>query len=162
MLIAGIDPGTVSAYAVLDLKGNIIDIGSERGIGPDKITSEITRHGKVFLIGSDVKNSPSKVEKIARKIGARAVSPDHNLGYLEKVKIVDDFLKTKKEFVKIRNKHEKDAVVAAVFCLKSIKPLIKKIEDHLIQHRKIHLIDEVKKKVLLENMPITDAVKELS
>ena len=30
LLIAGIDPGTISAYCILDLDGNLISIGSER------------------------------------------------------------------------------------------------------------------------------------
>lgn len=160
-MIAGIDPGTVSAYAVLDIEGNIIDVNSGRGINHSQITLKIIKHGRIFLIGSDVKNSPSVVEKIARKIGAKVVSPDHDLGYFEKIKIVDSFFKTKKEFVKIENKHERDALAAALYGFKRLKSLIKKIDDHLQQNNKMYLIEDVKRKVLVGNMTISDAVKSL-
>lgn len=159
LLIAGIDSGTVGAYAILDLYGNIIKISSGRNFNQNKITNEITKHGKIFLIGSDVYPCPNLSDKIARVIGAKIASPDHNLSYLEKIKIVDDFLKTKKEFVKLENKHEKDALAAALYGLKRIKTLMKKIDDHLEQNNLKHLEKEVKRKVLLGNIPISKAVK---
>ncbi len=159
LLIAGIDPGTVGAYAVLDLNGNVVEIASGRDFNQSKVAIEITKHGKVFLLGCDVYQVPVMTEKLASRIGARVISPDHDLKYLEKIKIVDSFLKTKKDFIKLENKHEKDALAAALYGLKRIKGLIKKIEDHLEQNNKMYLFDDVKRKVLLENMPITKAVK---
>lgn len=159
LLIAGIDPGTVGAYAILDLNGNIVKISSGRDFNQSRITKEITKHGKIFMIGSDVYPCPNLSEKIARIIGARIVSPDHNLSYLEKIKIVDEFLKEKKEFVNLENKHEKDALAAALYGLKKIKTLMKKIDDHLEQKNLKHLEEEIKRKVLLENVPISKAVK---
>lgn len=161
LLIAGIDPGTIGAYAILDLKGNIIEIDSGRDFNHSKIIAEITKHGKIFLIGSDVYQCPALTTKIARRIGAKIISPDHDLKYLEKIKIVDTFLKTKKEFVKLENKHEKDALAAALYGLKRMKSLIKKIEDHLQQNNIKHLDEVVKRKVLLENVPVSKAVKLL-
>ena len=159
LLIAGIDPGTVGAYALLDLDGAIIDISSGRNFSHNKIVSEITKHGKVFLISSDVYPCPLLSGKIARSIGARIISPDHNLSYIEKIKIVDKFLKTKKEFIKLENKHEKDALAAALYGLRRINGLLKKIEDYLEQNNLKHLDEKVKRKVLIENIPIVKAVK---
>lgn len=162
LLIAGIDPGTVGAYALLDLDGNLVYFGSDRGLGYNNIIRNITEHGKIFLIGCDVCSVPPKIGKIARILGARIVAPDHNLGYLEKIKLVDRFLKVQKGFIKLRNKHEKDALASALYGLKKINTLIKKIDDHLKQNNKKHLIESVKRKVLLENFPISKAVKLLS
>ncbi len=162
LLIAGIDPGTVGAYALIDINGNLVSISSGREFDHKRIVFEITKHGKVFLVGSDVYPCPFHVEKVARSIGARVVSPDHNLGYLEKIKIVDEFLKTKKDIIKLKNKHEKDALAAALYGLRRIKTLIKKIDDHLEQNNIEYLNEKVKNKVLLENMPISDAVKLFS
>ena len=80
----------------------------------------------------------------------------------EKIKIVNEFLKTKKEFIELKNKHEKDALAAALYGLKKTKTLIKKIDDHLKQNNKKHLFEEVKRRVLLEGTPIAKAVKSLS
>ena len=162
LLIAGIDPGTVGAYAIIDLEGNIIAITSGRNLTHSKIILEITRYGKVFIIGCDVAQPPNMVVKIASSIGAKVANPDHDLKYLEKIKSVDTFLKSKKEFIKLENKHEKDALVAALYGLKSIRGLLKKIQDHLKEHKKMYLYDKVKNKVLLENKPIVEAVKYFS
>lgn len=159
LLIAGIDPGTVGAYALLDLNGNIIEISSGREFNHSKIVREITKHGKVFLIGCDVYQCPNLTARIASSIGAKIISPDHDLRYMEKIKIVDKFLKRKKEFVKLENKHEKDALAAALYGLKRVNSLIKKIDDHLEQNHLEYLEEEVKRKVLLENIPIAKAVK---
>lgn len=162
LLIAGIDPGTVGAYALLDLDGNIVDIASGRDFNQSKITYEMTKHGKIFLIGCDVYQCPALTARIASSIGARVINPDHDLKYLEKIKIVDDFLKTQNNFVKLENKHEKDALAAALYGLKRIRSLLKKIDDHLEQNDKQYLVDEIKRKVLLDNVPIAKAVKLFS
>ena len=159
LLIAGIDPGTVSAYALLDLDGNIISIGSKREISQGDLILELTKYGKVFAIGSDVYPCPNLTIKISRKIGAKVISPDHNLRYLEKIRIVDSFLKTKKERIEISNKHEKDALAAALYGFRRLKTLMKKIDDHLKENKKEHLYTYVLDKVLIDNIPITDAVK---
>ncbi len=162
LLIAGIDPGTTNAFCLIDLEGNVVSIGSGRELSHGRILSEITKHGKVFALGSDVYPSPNLTKKIASILGARVISPDHDLSYLEKIKIVDSFLKKKKEKINIQNKHEKDALAAAIYGLKRISSLIKKIDDNLKQNNKTHIHEQVKRKVLLENMPISDAVKILS
>jgi len=42
LLIAGRDPGTVGAYAIIDLEGNIIAITSGRNLTHSKIILEIS------------------------------------------------------------------------------------------------------------------------
>ena len=158
-MIAGIDPGTVGAYALLDLEGNIISIDSGRNFNQSKIILEMTKYGKIFAIGCDVYQRPVLTAKIASSIGAKVISPDHDLKYSEKIKIVDTFLKTKKEFVKLENKHEKDALAAALYGLKKVRGLIKKIEDHLEENNKMYLSEKVIRKVLLDGIPIVKAVK---
>lgn len=162
LLIAGIDPGTVGAYAILDLEGNLIDIASGRDFNKSKITLEMVRHGKIIFIGCDVYQAPSLTKKLASSIGAKVITPDHDLKYLEKIKIVGEFLKSKNNFIELNNKHEKDALAAALYGLKRTKSLLKKIEDHLKQNNKMHLFDQVKRKVLLDDTPIVDAVRLFS
>src|SRR3989338_10311693 len=105
LLIAGIDPGTISAYCILDLDVNLISIGSEREFNHGDLVLKITEHGKVFAIGSDVYPCPNLTASLTKRIGARILAPDHDLSYLEKIKIVDSYLKTLKERIEINNKH---------------------------------------------------------
>ena len=162
LLIAGIDPGTVSGYAIIDIEGNLIDLGSERELTTGDLILKITKHGKIFAIGSDVYPCPNLTNKIASRIGARVIGPDHDPRYLEKIKIVDTYLKNQKKIIEINNKHEKDALAAALYGLKKINTLLNKIDDHLKQNNKMYLREKVKMKVLLENKPIVEALRELS
>ncbi len=162
LLIAGVDPGTVGAYAILDLNGNLIDIASGRDFNQSKITLQMVKHGKIIIIGCDVYQAPSLTKKLASAIGAKIITPDHDLKYLEKIKIVSEFLKTNKEFIELNNKHEKDALAAALYGLKRTKNLLKRIEDHLKQNNKMYLFEDVKRKVLLDDTPIVEAVRLLS
>jgi len=162
ILIAGIDPGTVSGYAIIDIEGNLVSIGSERELTTGDLILKIIKHGKIYAIGSDVYPCPNLTNKIATRIGVRVISPDHDLKYLEKIKIVDTYLKKQKKIIKINNKHEKDALAAALYGLKKINGLLKKIDDHLKEHNKIYLKEQVKRRVLVDNVPIVEALRELS
>jgi len=155
LLIAGIDPGTVAAFAVIDTNSNLIHVYSKREMDHNLLTKEISKHGNVFLIGCDVSKCPETVTRVASSLGADVVNPDHDLRNIEKIKIVDKFLKTKKDFIKIKNKHERDALAAALYGLKRVNTLIKKINDHLEKEDKLYLFEEVKEKVLVDKIPIT-------
>ncbi|KHO54520.1 MAG: hypothetical protein QT09_C0003G0049 [archaeon GW2011_AR18] len=128
ILIAGIDPGTVSGYAIIDIDGNLVSLGSERELTTGDLILKIIKHGKIYAIGSDVYPCPNLTNKIATRIGVRVISPDHDLKYLEKIKIVDTY----------------------------------KIDDHLKEHNKIYLKEQVKRRVLVDNVPIVEALRELS
>jgi len=140
ILIAGIDPGTVSGYAIIDIDGNLVSLGSERELTTGDLILKIIKHGKIYAIGSDVYPCPNLTNKIATRIGVRVISPDHDLKYLEKIKIVDTYLKKQKKIIKINNK----------------------IDDHLKEHNKIYLKEQVKRRVLVDNVPIVEALRELS
>src|SRR3989344_2250494 len=162
LLIGGIDPGTQNAYALLTLEGELVALSSERNRTKEETLQEMNQHGKIFLIGTDVTPAPSNVKKIASKLGAVLIEPDRNLQFHEKIRIVDEYLKKQDKYITIENKHEKDALCAALLSLKKINYLLKKIKDTLKKEKKEHLYEEVKRKVFLENMPIMTALKSLS
>ena len=57
LLILGVDPGTTKGYAVLDIKGNILDVKSSKLISMDIIMGETIKLGKPILVGTDVKKN---------------------------------------------------------------------------------------------------------
>lgn len=162
LLIAGIDPGTTTAYALLDLDGKLIAISSDKNSRLSELILAMQHLGKIIIVASDVRPLPGLLSKVARQLGADTIEPDHDLNYLEKIKIVDSFLKHLPERILIKNKHEKDALAAALYGLKRTRPLLKKIDDHLKEHGVTYLRDMVRAKVLVEKLPITSAVKEAS
>ena len=153
LIILGVDPGTTKSYAILDLDGNVLDVDSSKKLTLDLIIEEAIKYGKVILVGTDVKKDPVFVEKIASSLGARLYKPKVNLPGDHKNKLVKKFLKHK-DF-EIKNKHENDALISAVLAYKSIKPLLKKVEDKY--KNKEYLIGEIKKVVLRKKVNIKEA-----
>ncbi|MBI5392219.1 DUF460 domain-containing protein [Candidatus Woesearchaeota archaeon] len=159
LVIIGIDPGTHCAFAVLDLDGKILKINSARNYGINNMTKDILQEGKAFLLGSDVAPSPVTTKKIARRIGAEIIEPEQSLRVQEKIKMVDEYLKKQTSYIKIQNKHEHDALAAAVYAWKKIRMRLIKIEENCRQQKKEYLIQKIREKVLLEKIPITKAIK---
>ncbi|MEK6835666.1 MAG: DUF460 domain-containing protein [Nanoarchaeota archaeon] len=158
-IIIGIDPGTTKGYAVLDFNGDILAANSSKKLNIETIIKEVFKFGKPVLIGTDVNKVPSFVEKVAARLGARVSKPEFNIPKQHKRIIIKRFLKDKK--FQTSNKHESDALIAAILAYKSIKPLLKKIEDKLTNTSKSYLIEDIKKIVVKENINIKDAVKLL-
>ncbi len=161
VVIGGIDPGTQSAFALLDLEGNLIKLYSERNVSSEDLIRYIAKEGKIVLIGSDVTPVPKGVKKVASALGARLIEPERNLQLHEKIKIVDVYLKNQKTFIEIQNKHEKDALCAALCSFKRVSYLFKKIDDTLKQRNLEHLSLQVKENVLIENISINNALRDI-
>jgi len=155
LIILGIDPGTTKGYAVLDLNGNILEVKSSKKLDISIILQESLKFGDPILVGTDVKKTPSLVNKIASSLGAKIFNPKTNLTGQHKIKLVKKFLKHK-DF-EVNNKHENDALISAILAYKSIKPLLKKIEDRYKNTNKKDLIEEIKNIVIKEHINIKDA-----
>ncbi len=153
LTIVGIDPGTTKGYAVLDINGEILEVKSSKKLDESTITKEIIKFGKPILVGTDVHKTPQLVEKIASSLGARVFNPETNLQGHHKTKLVKKFLK-KKDF-EVNNKHENDALISAILAYKSIKPLLKKIEDRYKDKK--YLVEDIKNIVLKEHVNIKHA-----
>ena len=155
LIIIGIDPGTTKGYAVLDLKGNILEVKSSKKLTIDEIINNVFKFGKPILIGTDVKKIPSFVENVASSFSVKVSKPEFNLTGKHKIKLVKKFLKHK-DF-EINNKHENDALISAILAYKSIKPLLKKIDDKYKKSDKEFLIEKIKNLVLKGHINIKNA-----
>src|SRR3989344_3895935 len=150
LLVVGIDPGVTLAYAILDIEGNIIKIESSKQLDINKIISEVIENGKVVIAGTDKSKIPGLVETFASKLGARIATPDEDLKVDEKRKLVGR--------IKTSNDHQFDAIASALFALKSVKPLLDKIDLLLEKTDKINLKNSVKELVLLKKISIKHAI----
>ncbi|MEK6937048.1 MAG: DUF460 domain-containing protein [Nanoarchaeota archaeon] len=158
-LILGIDPGSTIGFAVLDLDGKLIKLESLRNCDLNKAVSKINGLGKIIAVGTDVKPVPKFVGKFASNFGAKVIEPKDDLQFKYKQKVTKEFLKDKK--VRIKNKHEMDALAAALFAFKHYQPLFNKINNHLNQINKGYLNKEIKNSVLRKEIPIKRAIEEL-
>ena len=153
-LILGLDPGNTIGYAALDFDGNIVAIDSFRGNLSEAI-SRVNKHGKVIVVGTDVKKVPRFVEKFSSKTGAQLISPKYNLLLQEKKKKTKEFLK---DFdMKLKNRHEVAALAAAIIAFKSVNGLFNKIDNEYDKD----ISNKIKQIVLCENIPIKKAFRKV-
>ena len=160
LLIAGIDPGETKGYALIDLEGHLITLGSSKKLTLESLTREISSYGKIILVGTDVNPCPKFVKKIASSLSSDLYIPEHNL-LVKKKKSVNNNYQNENKLkgkIKMENKHQKDALAIAVLALKSLNPLFNKINNHLNQNHLTHLSEKVREQVLINKISIHEAL----
>ncbi|WP_411713812.1 DUF460 domain-containing protein [Natronomonas sp.] len=106
-VVVGIDPGTTTAVALLDLDGSVLDVWSTRTAGTAEVIEWIIEHGRPVIVAADVEPMPETVEKIRRSFDAGGWIPERDLP-------VDEKLHRTRE-TSYDNDHERDAMAAALF-----------------------------------------------
>jgi len=151
LLIVGIDPGTTTAFSILDVDGNLLKIASYKNLGLSALISIIMPYGDIILVGTDKKNCPKFIENFAVKIGARIITPKQDLLVSEKKELINR--------IKTKNSHEADSLASATFAYKEFYPLFKKIDIFLKKNNKVYLSNKIKKIVLTKELSIRDSLK---
>jgi uncharacterized protein len=146
-LIVGIDPGTETGIVILDLQGSVVHISSQRSAGANEVIRTLTKFGRPLVIAVDVSHVPGMVEKIVSSTGAGLFVPERSFSTKEKHFIVKEFVKDYKRIAGIElhfsSKHERDALAAAVKAWRSIRQLIKKVDQTLTKENADHCLDDV-------------------
>jgi len=150
-IIAGIDPGSTVGYAVLDIGGKLILVGSERHLTLNNLISRIIEFGDVIIVGTDKKSLPYFVSQFATKLGARIICPKKDMFVSEKRIATSPFV--------TRNYHEMDALAAALYAYKDLSPLISRICEFIRIYGKEHIKYQLIKKVVLERRCIKGAAE---
>jgi len=108
-VVVGIDPGTTTAVAVVDLDGELLNVTSSRSSDTAEVIEWIIERGRPVVVAADVRSMPSTVEKIRRSFDAAAWTPDDDL------RVVDKKRATSEDEYRLENDHERDAAAAATF-----------------------------------------------
>lgn len=136
-LIVGIDPGTTTAVAALDLDGNLLHLVSSRQMAMSDVIESLYKVGKPLIIATDVQEMPYSVEKIRRAFSAIAFVPKQDVSVETKVELTAPF--------EYANDHERDALSAALDAYRQYRHkfqnLIKRIPPG-------HDLDEVRARVI--------------
>lgn len=155
-IIVGVDPGITVGIAILDTKGNIIDLVSKREAKKSDLIKHISKFGKPVIIASDVNPLPKMIGKLASALGSEVFYPETSLSNAEKVKII------KKYIDEIKNLHQKDALAASLKAFKKYHELFLKIEETLIRMHHEKIFDEVLGRMLKKrNENIVDVTKKI-
>lgn len=154
-MIVGLDPGITTAVAILDTKGNVLNIYSKRDMNRAEIIRHVLRFGKPVIISTDVSVTPKSIANIATKLECIVSYPDAPMGVDEKRELAKNYYNS------LENAHEIDALSAAIKSWKSYRNLFSRIEDVLKKFNKEEFFPQVLVKILREDSPnIEDAVRE--
>ncbi|MEM0351064.1 MAG: DUF460 domain-containing protein [Archaeoglobaceae archaeon] len=146
-LIVGIDPGTTTAVAIIDLSGNLIKVKSQKDWKLADVLEFINSHGKPVIIATDKKNPPEFVNKVRASFNAILYSPKEDLTTERKRSLTMHY--------KFLNDHERDALASAIDALKSYESKFRNIEKRLpmgfdVDRAKAEIIKGATLKSLLE------------
>ena len=123
LLIAGVDFGTNSSLALLNLEGELIYLGSGKDL--EKHLLEIClKKGKVIAVATDKRKS-KKVKKLATLLEAEPILPEKDLSKFKKYRLLKNYRNLK------LNSHEKSSLASAIFAYKIYKQKLKKFEDEI-------------------------------
>ncbi|MHA1129411.1 MAG: DUF460 domain-containing protein, partial [Candidatus Helarchaeota archaeon] len=111
-LIVGIDPGTTTGIAILDLTGNILALRSGKEISRRDLIKYIANYGSAVLIATDVVELPRYVEKIANTFNAIIYRPRKLMKVSEKQELVSEYLRPSKK--RAADAHIRDALACAI------------------------------------------------
>jgi predicted RNase H-like nuclease (RuvC/YqgF family) len=151
LLVVGVDPGTTLGYAVIDFEGNIIKVHSEKNLDLNSLITHLINIGKPIVVASDKEHNPDFVNKLAIKVGARLVSPDYDLKVTEKRELTREH--------KTGNQHEIDALASALFALRKLGALLKKINIFVEHYKKENIRRDLLEFVVGKGLSIREAVE---
>ena len=136
------DPGVYTAYAALDLNGELIEAGCEKELSHEDLVRIISSLGKPSVIATDVSSAPAFVMKIASRFHVKLFVPQKSI-------LVEEKKKLGKE---IQNPHIRDAYAAAAKAYHHYENTLRKIE-----HSDSVLDKDLLKHMFLQGHKVADA-----
>ena len=161
-LIIGLDPGTTTGIAAIDLDGKLVLIESRKNMSKQDVMLFISSIGRPLILACDINPTPKSLEKVAASLPTRIISPKRNLSKKGKNEIVKEYaekLNTKRVW---NNTHEKDALASALFAWGKLKPLIDRVKKRL---KTSEIFEEeirryVMQNVIIERESITNSLNQ--
>ena len=152
-LVVGIDPGVRVGIAGVDVRTGRIWYLSRLSPSRGRIEAEIAARGEPLLVATDKARPPRTVRAVAAAFSGRVCAPSHDLGVAEKNEITRG--------LKFKNRHERDALAAALVCYRRMGRMFLKIKKKLAAKGKSACFEEVAALVVKRRMSIFRALKSL-
>ena len=129
LAIIGLDPGTTSAYSIVDLQGNILQQYAAKELTLSEMITRITEICFPLIVSTDKAKVPSFVDEFARKMGTEIVTPPDDM------KREDKRIMLLARDIHYNGAHEQDATAAALFAYQKYLPKFKKIDRFIKEHQ---------------------------
>lgn len=149
LLVVGIDPGITTAYAILDIEGNLLKLRSSKQLELNRIISDVIEFGKVVIVGTDKAKAPNLAETLATKLGARMMAPQEDLKVEEKKRLTGGY--------NLQDDHQEDALASALFAYRQARLLLDKIDNFAEHDKKNDIKDRIKELVITKKISIKAA-----
>lgn len=151
--IVGIDPGTTSAVAVLDLDGDLVDYKSSKNFSKGQIIEFLITNGKPLIIGTDVSPMPSLIEDVAANMGAIPCVPPDDLQAQYKDQITAPF------DISTVDAHTEDALAAAEYAYREYGDKLDDLRDRAESAGlDPHEVQDVVEHVMMDGVSTEDAI----
>jgi len=147
-LIVGIDPGTTTAIAAFNLRGELVGLHSSREMALSDIVNVIRGFGKPVVIASDVTPAPGTLRKVKSAFNAILYEPKDPLSVQTKMELSKEY--------SCSNVHERDAIAAALNAFRVYRNKFEQIERKVPPRVDV---EEVKAMVL-RGMRLSDILGE--
>ncbi|PTD93740.1 hypothetical protein C9439_06750 [archaeon SCG-AAA382B04] len=148
-LIVGVDPGTTTGLAVLDLERNVLKIDSIRDISLNQLIEVIVDLGNPILISTDVSPAPDSVLQLSTMLDAEVWRPDKSLSRREKRELTKNY--------DTDDKHELDALAASLKGYRFVKSKKKSVKGRSPSD----LEDRELVRLVIEGNSLREAIQEL-
>lgn len=154
-VVVGIDAGTTTAVAVFGLDRELLALRSKRGFSASGVIEFVRKVGKPLSIATDRARPPAAAKRLAAAFGCRLFIPDHDMSTAEKAAVARAFGP--------KSTHERDALAAGIFALKSMGGQFAKISSELRARGLEHLAESVLELIVTKRAKnISDAVEQLT
>lgn len=157
-IIVGIDPGTTTGLAVIDLEGKPLLVTSRKGLDRAWLIETIKKHGKPVIVATDVTPVPDAVKKVASVYNARLYTPRDPVSVSDKRELVQRIIP--KIGAGSLDSHERDALAAALLAYRELAGKIRHIEAYIEKTGLDIPLSRVKMGVL-EGKTLTEAVESV-
>ncbi|MCM2326039.1 MAG: DUF460 domain-containing protein, partial [Candidatus Woesearchaeota archaeon] len=118
-IIVGLDPGTTSAFALLDTDFKVLKIKSKKEYPMDEIISDVCSNGVPIIVGCDKKDLPSAIKEFSQRTGAKI----HLTSYDTKKDEKKVMVKTNGFWEIVNNAHEIDSLASAIMAFNDYKKM---------------------------------------
>ncbi|MFB6294499.1 MAG: DUF460 domain-containing protein [Candidatus Nanohaloarchaea archaeon] len=154
--VVGIDPGTTTGVAALDLDGTLVDYTSRRDFAKDRIIQFMVDAGKPLIVAADVAPPPTLVEDIGSNTGSLVFAPDTDLSQNRKEALVTAFP------VDGEDSHVADAVAAAEYARREYVDTVSDIHRRAVEEGVEPQLDDIIELVVNGELSTAAAISEVS
>src|SRR3989338_717827 len=130
LAIIGLDPGTTSAYVILDLQEKVLRTFSAKELTLAAIITQVMEVCTPLYVSTDKAKVPSFVEEFARKVGAEVIAPEEDLQKEQKRNLLREYPPE----IPSWNDHKKDCLAAALFSSQKLSNRLGKINHYIVLH----------------------------